>query len=95
MQKASRGANNTSNRSFFFMALQFSSTDLHCTWLKIATPCLIRRNLNIGPDKDSLCTSNCIYYLTRQFKHVSWVLKRIVLLKRFFCVPTTYVLVEK
>ena len=40
--------------------------------------------LNIGPDKDSLCTKNCIYFLTHQFKHVFWVFKRTVSLRRFF-----------
>ena len=45
----------------------------------------------IGPDKDSLCPLNCINFLTHQFKHVFWVLKRTVSLRRFFWVPTTYV----
>ena len=36
-----------------------------------------------------------IYFLIPKFKHVFWVLKRTVLLRRFFWVPTTYVLVEK
>ena len=49
----------------------------------------------IGPDKDSLCSKNCNYFLTHQFKHVFWVLKRTVSLRRFFGVPTTHVLVEK
>ena len=25
---------------------------------------------NIGPDKDRLCTINCIYFFIHQFKHV-------------------------
>ena len=37
----------------------------------------------------------CGYFLTHQFKHVFWVLKGTVSLRRFFWVPTTYVLVEK
>ena len=40
--------------------------------------------LCIGPDKDSLCTYDCIYFLTKQLKHVFWVLKRTVSLRRFF-----------
>ena len=39
--------------------------------------------INIGPDKDSLCTKNCIYFLTHQLKPVFWVLKRTVSLRRF------------
>ena len=34
---------------------------------------------------------NCNYFLIHQFKHVFWVLKRTVSLRRFFLVPTTYV----
>ena len=49
----------------------------------------------IDPDKESLLAENCKYFLTHQFKHVFWVLKRTVSLRRFFWVPTTYVLVEK
>ena len=33
----------------------------------------------IGPDKDSLC----IFFLSHQFKHVFWVLKRTVSLRGF------------
>ena len=39
---------------------------------------------SIGPDKDTLCTLNCIYFLTHQFEHVFCVLKRTVSLRRFF-----------
>ena len=35
------------------------------------------------------------YFLTHTFKHMIWVTKTNVLLRRFFLVPTTYVLVEK
>ena len=38
----------------------------------------------MGPDKDSLCTFNCIYFLTHQFKHVFWVLKGTISLRQFF-----------
>ena len=37
---------------------------------------------------------NCEYFLIHPFKHMFWVLKRTVSLRRFFWVPTTYVLVE-
>ena len=30
---------------------------------------------DIGLDKDSLCTKNCIYFLTHQFKHMFWCSK--------------------
>ena len=35
------------------------------------------------------------YFLTCQFQHLLWVLKRTISLRQFFWVPTTYVLVEK
>ena len=41
----------------------------------------------MGPDKDRLCTYNCVYFLTHQFKHVFWVLKQTVSLRRFFEYP--------
>ena len=57
-----------------YQCLQFSKEDLefcisylHC----------------IVPDKDSFCTLSCIYFLTHQFKHVFWVLKRSVSLTFF------------
>ena len=31
----------------------------------------------IGTDKDSLCTLNCIDFLTHQFKHVFWCSKEL------------------
>ena len=40
-------------------------------------------------------TVKYLYFLTHQSKHIFWVLKRTVSLRRFFWVPTTYVLVEK
>ena len=49
------------------------------------TPALMVSNqgkLCIGPDKDSLCT-----FLTHQFKHAFWVLKRTVSLRGFFEYP--------
>ena len=56
---------------------------------------VIKSCFGIGPDKDSLCTLNCVYFLTHQFKHVFWMLKRTVSLRRLFWVPRTYVLVER
>ena len=38
---------------------------------------------DIGPDKDHFCTLNCIYFLTHLFKHVFWVVKRTISLRRF------------
>ena len=38
---------------------------------------------------------NCNYFLTHQFKLAFWVPKRTVSSRRFFWVPTAYVLVEK
>ena len=50
---------------------------------------------SIGPVKQKYFAKNCDYFLIHQFKHVFWVLKRTVSSRRFFWVPTTYVLVEK
>ena len=50
---------------------------------------------HLGLDKQNFWTLNCNYFLTKQFKHVFWVLKRTVSLRRFFWLPTTYGLVEK
>ena len=36
----------------------------------------------IGPDKDSLCTWNYIYFLTHQLEHVFWVLIRTLSTKK-------------
>ena len=46
----------------------------------------------IGPDKEFLFAWKSNYFLTHWFKLVFWVLKRTVSLRRFFWVPTTYVL---
>ena len=43
-----------------------------------------KQNHVIGPYKDSWFTENCIYFLTHQFKHLFWVLKRTISLRRFF-----------
>ena len=51
--------------------------------------------LHIMPVKQKKIAQNCDYVFIHQFKHVFWVLKRTVSLRRFFRVPTTYVLVEK
>ena len=48
----------------------------------------------IGPVKQKNSVLICDYFLIHQFKQVFWVLKRTVSLRRFFWVPTTYVLVE-
>ena len=37
----------------------------------------------------------CEYFLIHKFKHLLWILKRTVSSRRFFWVPTTYVLNEK
>ena len=50
---------------------------------------------SIGPVKQKFSAWNCNYFLIHQFKHVFWVFKRTVSLRRFFWVPTTYVLIEK
>ena len=50
---------------------------------------------HIGPDKDSLCTYNCIYFLSQRLNHKFWVFEITASLRRFFCVPTTYVSGEK
>ena len=55
---------------------------------------LIKR-VFIGPIKQKYIRLNCDYFLVHQFKHVFWVLKRTVSSRRFFRVPTTFVLVEK
>ena len=46
--------------------------------------------------KQKCLSVNWHYFLVHQllYKHVVWVLKRIVSLRRFFWVPTTYVLVK-
>ena len=44
----------------------------------------------IGSDKHKDLALNCKYFLTHQFKHIFWVLKRTVSLRH-----TKYVLVEK
>ena len=49
----------------------------------------------IGPVKQTKNAYNCDYFLTHKFKHMFGVLKRTVSLRWSFCVPTTYVLVEK
>ena len=50
-----------------------------------------------GPVTHKILSVKMSYFLTRQFKHSFWVLKRTVSmsLRRFFCVPTAYVLAEK
>ena len=49
----------------------------------------------IGLDKEFLFAWKSNYFLTHWFKLVFWVLKRTVWLRRFFWVPTTYVIGEK
>ena len=66
-----------------------------CSQLCLTT-CQPRNSHNIaGLDKQNFSVYNCKYFLTHRFKHMFWVLKRIVSLRRFLWVPTTYVLVEK
>ena len=55
----------------------------------------IRVYLYEGIDKQSFWVLKCDYFLTDQLKYMFWVLKRTVSIRRFFWVPTTYVLVEK
>ena len=55
----------------------------------VALQCDKNQNLmclhnSIGPDKDILSVQNFNYFLTHLFKHVFWVLKRTVSLRRFF-----------
>ena len=38
----------------------------------------------LGPVKQKISARNCDYFLKYQFKHVFWVLKRAVSLRRFF-----------
>ena len=65
---------------------------LHLPYKCIITICLvlfylafiILYNQNIGPVKQNLLAQNCYYILIYQFKHVFWVLKRTVSLRRFF-----------
>ena len=45
--------------------------------------------------KQNFSVYNCEYFLTHHFRHMFWVLKRTVSLRRFFWVPTSYVFVEK
>ena len=49
---------------------------------------------SIGPDKDRMSILKCVYFPTLQFKHVCWMLKRTVSLRRLFWVPTTYFLLR-
>ena len=51
---------------------------------------LLVQDSHIGPDKDSFASKNAIIFLPMNFTCVQ-VLKRTVLLRRFFCVPTIYV----
>ena len=48
----------------------------------------------IGPDKDGLCTLNCIYFLSYQFKHDLGAHKN-RLIETVLLSITTYVLVQK
>ena len=38
----------------------------------------------LGPDRQAFSAYNCEYFLSRQFEHIFWVLKRTVSLRRFF-----------
>ena len=49
----------------------------------------------IGTIKQNIWAENCKYFLTHQFEHVFWVLKRTVSLRRFLWVLITYVLIDK
>ena len=49
--------------------------------------------LNIGPDKENILVQNCNSFLTHQFKHLFWVLNRIISLKWLLLESTIYVLV--
>ena len=48
----------------------------------------------IGPVKQFLSVKLKLFYYP-SFNHMFWMLKRTVSWRRFFGVPTTYVLVEK
>ena len=52
-------------------------------------------SIGLGSDKKIFWTWDCNYFLIHQLNHVFWVLKRTVSMRRFFWVPTTYVLGEK
>ena len=52
-------------------------TDLQMIYMEYET-------VLINPDKESLRALNCDYFLTHKFKHVFWVLKRTISLRRFF-----------
>ena len=41
-------------------------------------------SLDLGPVKQKASASNCLYFLIHQFKHMFWVLKSTVSLRRFF-----------
>ena len=64
-----------------------------CITYRLSRQCIL---LNvIEPIKQKYLALKCDYFLIHRLKHVFWVLKRTVSLRRFFLVPTTYVLVER